>query len=67
MINYSFSTLISQSEFEENVSGDYLSGFKEKDTEYNLKRMIISRLSPNNSLISERVFDSKEVNEDSSE
>ena len=67
MINYSLSTLISQSELEENVSSDYLSGFKEKDTDYNLKRIFTAGLSPNDSMLSESVFDSREVNEDSSE
>ena len=64
MLNSSFSTQISQSEFEENVSGDYLSGFRENNTKYNLKRIFIAGLSPNDSMISENVFEDRETSED---
>ena len=60
MLNSSFSTQISQSEFEENVSGDYLSGFRENNTKHNMKRVRIAGLSPYDSMISEGVFDERE-------
>ena len=57
MISPSFISQISQKEFEENVTEDYISGFKERETTYNLKRICIANLSPNDSMLSETVFD----------
>ena len=64
MINSSFSTQISQREFDENVTDDYISGFKENITKYNMKRVRIAGLSPYDSMISEGVFDEREQRED---
>ena len=57
MINPSFISQISQSELDENVSDDYIFGFKERNTEYNMKRVVLATLSPDNSMLSESVFD----------
>ena len=57
MISPSFISQFSESEFDENIANDYIFGFKEDDTEYNMKRVVIAALSPSNSLLSEGVFD----------
>ena len=57
MINPSFISQISQSELDEDVSDDYIFGFKERSTECNMKRVVLATLSPDNSMLSESVFD----------
>ena len=64
MINPSFISQISPREFDENVADDYISGFKENSTKYNMRRVQIAGLSPYDSMLSEAVFDEREQSED---
>ena len=51
------SSFISQNELDEDVSDDYILGFKEIWSEYNMKRVRIADLSSNDSILSDSVFD----------
>ena len=59
MFKTSFISQLSRNELDEQVKEDYLTGFREKESKYNAKRIWVADLSPDDSLWSENVFESK--------